>query len=71
MQVAAVEAEGHARLASQARLHDQAVEQLQQERKREKEAHEEKLQLQVDGLTSCLLCCACSKLLLTHSGDGA
>ncbi|MCJ1302774.1 hypothetical protein MMC08_005579 [Hypocenomyce scalaris] len=51
LQVAAVEAvsaEAEARLQSQAQVHDTAVEQLQQERKREKEVCDEKLQEQQD-----------------------
>ena len=74
LQVAAVEAvsaEAEARLQSQAQVHDTAVEQLQQERKREKEVCDEKLQEQVDELTSCLLCCASSNLMLTYLVNGS
>ena len=54
LQVAAHEAvsvETEARLQSQARLHDEAVKQLQQQRQNEKKAHKEKLQQKVDELT--------------------
>lgn len=44
-------AEAAARLQSQARLHDEAVKQLQQQRKNEKKIHKEKLQQKVDELT--------------------
>ena len=53
MQVAALEAlsaETEAKLQSQARGHDDAIKQVQQERKGEEEAHKEKLQQKVDEL---------------------
>ena len=74
LQVAAVEAvsvEAEAKLNSQAQVHDKAIEQLQQERTREKEVLDLKLQKQVDELTSCLLCCASSKLMLTFLVNGS
>ena len=42
-----------------------------QERKREKEVLVGKLQQQVDELTSCVLCCASSKLMLADLVNGS